>query len=205
MNHWFKRSAALVTVSVLAACSDQGGGVPQRGGAVTGMSPGSVRSSIEIARSRLAHVSRPQANANCTTINGAYFDGFTAAVVLTGKRTQDVDGTGCDIAVYVPVGATASLNSINVSGGGTWQVAVDDEASLRISNTNVTNSGPGQPLVAVIEAVSNLQISGSTILQDGTYSAIEMVNKSNVESKTLFEKANLRLASHPLLLSCMLS
>ncbi|MBV8636541.1 MAG: hypothetical protein JO322_00510 [Candidatus Eremiobacteraeota bacterium] len=188
MTHRLTIPASLVIAVGLAACSGQSGStVPQTGSIAPQAHGANVTQQVATASAQKRDFGQRGTNAEilqkikagrprqlpipgCTTITSGPFINDTAAVVLTGTQTVDVNGAGCDIAVYVPSGSDAHLDSINVYGASIYQAAVDPSATLHIYNTNVTDYTGAYG----VESFGNLHIYNSTVRQDGSEIGVDI-------------------------------
>lgn len=96
------------------------------------------------ARSSMRTLSSSASRINgCTPLNVAdpAANGLTAKLILTHAASHlDVDGTNCDLAVYIPAGENVSINDSLVGGAGTAQIAADANANLNVQDTHI-NAG----------------------------------------------------------------
>lgn len=106
----------------------------------------------------------------CTPIPAGAFRGLTAAVVLNGTRTVDVNGMGCDVALYIPPGAIADIRNITVGNAVFAAIGVDVTARLSMTKTNVN----GGKAVDGISSFGDLTMDRSTVLHDGRRAAVDV-------------------------------
>ncbi len=93
--------------------------------------------------------------------------GFTAKVVATSGMTitTNVDGTGCNLGIYVPPGANnVTINGITVSGADDHGILAEGVTNLLIENSTIQGNGvnPNASL-DVDKAVQLVGVTNSTV------------------------------------------
>ncbi|HEV3281010.1 MAG TPA: right-handed parallel beta-helix repeat-containing protein [Acidimicrobiales bacterium] len=99
--------------------------------------------------------------------------GFTAALVVTTSGTtvsSNVDGTGCNLGIYVAPGANnVTINGITVSGAGDHGIMAENVTGLRIQNNTVQGNGVhptpnlGTDKAIQLVGVSSSMVTGNTV------------------------------------------
>ncbi len=120
------------------------------------------------------------------TCSPAGSTGFTAAQVVSTSGTtvsSNVDGTGCDLGIYVAPGANnVTISGITVSGAGDHGIMAEGVSNLTVQNNTVKNNGLtptaglGADKAIELVGVANSTVSGNTVtgnLADGGISVTD--------------------------------
>jgi parallel beta-helix repeat protein len=99
--------------------------------------------------------------------------GFTAALVVTISGTtvsSSVDGTGCNVGIYVAPGANnVTISGITVSGAGDHGIMAENVSGLTVQNNTVQGNGVnptpnlGTDKAIQLVGVSNSMVTGNTV------------------------------------------
>ncbi len=94
--------------------------------------------------------------------------GFTAALVVTSSAQvipSSVDGTGCNLGIYVAPGANnVTVNGVTVSGAGDHGIMAEGVTGLLIENSTIQGNGLSPtPNLGTDKAVQLVGVSGSTV------------------------------------------
>lgn len=183
--------AACAIVAALAACSGQSAIAPSGSAIAPQRSSESMSSEAAspatarvnplmqetlaqvMDRFRAADAALGQQNASaksCTPIPAGAFRGLTAAVILRGTRTVDVDGAGCDVALYIPPGSVSDIRGITVRNAVFAAIGVDVTARLFVSHTNVDGGNAAN----AISSFGDLTVDKSTVQHDGRLAAVDV-------------------------------
>src|SRR5579884_18520 len=104
------------------------------------------------------------APAHAASCSPAGNSGLTAALVATSGQTisgQTVDGTGCDIGIYLPPGGNGvTINGVTVSGADNHGIYGQDNDSVTIEGSTVQNNGL-KPNHAINE-IKAIELDGAT-------------------------------------------
>jgi hypothetical protein len=96
--------------------------------------------------------------------------GFTAAQVATAGQTfiAYVDGTGCNLGIYVPPGANnVTISGITVSGAGDHGILAENVSNLMIQNSTIQGNGVNAtPKLGTDKAVQLVGVSNSHVLNN---------------------------------------
>ncbi len=99
--------------------------------------------------------------------------GFNAALVVTSSATvipSSVDGTGCDLGIYVEPGANSvTINGVTVSGANDHGIMAEGVSQLTIENSTIQANGvnPNNSL-GTDKAVQLVGVSNSTVGPNNT-------------------------------------